>query len=205
MVWKGTAFAGVIVDTGASQAYNTSYWLSTSQWLAAEYELGSDSYITGLYGWMTNQGNTGQNFTISIYGDGGEVPDTGSLLYSNSGSISGTNTQANWEGYDITWTDPLGNTGLFLSAGTYWIAFELRTINYNNPYDGNMPLAALNPLDNYAFNPGRSWIAYDDLQLGVQILGNPAGAAPVPEPATALLLGLGLAGFVGGRKRLKKQ
>lgn len=67
--------ADTLIDTGPGPDNAFGYTLSTNQWLAAEFDLDQDYYITGLYGWMWNSGNTGQNFTISIYGDGGNVPD----------------------------------------------------------------------------------------------------------------------------------
>lgn len=153
------------------------------------------------YGWMSNVNNTGQNFTISIYGGGGggAVIPTGTTLYSNGGVISGTD-DANWEGYDITYTDHLGNTGFFLATGTYWIAFELRTDNYTNPYSGVMPFSSPNPLVNEAFNDFNSWDE-GSLGLGVQNFGT--SAAPVPEPTTMILLGFGLLGLAGVNRRKK--
>ncbi len=43
---------------------------------------------------------------------------------------------------------------------------------------------------------GDDWIVLDDIQYG--------GGNPVPEPATMLLLGLGLIGIAGARRKLKK-
>ena len=194
--------AALIVDTGTGPDSLGGWSLDTDQWLSAEFNLDQDTYLTGLYGWMSNNNRTGDNFTISIYGDGGEIPDSNNLLYSNGGQISGTEGHANWEGYEITYTDPNGNTGLFLTAGTYWLGYELRTINYNNPYVGAMPNDSQSPLDNYAFNGTGTWQEYDSLNLGVRIEGTPA--APVPEPATMLLFGTGLIGLVGSRLRKTK-
>lgn len=201
LMFAAPVMAATIVDTGAGNSLGSGgYTLSTSQWLAAEFDLDQDYHITGLYGWMANNNQTGKHFTISIYGDGGEIPDTSNLLYSNSAMISGTNGQANWEGYDITWTDANGNTGQFLTAGTYWIAFELRTINYSDPYAGYMPNDAPNELGNEAFNSTGSWSEHDDLSLGVQVFGT---AAPVPEPTAMILFGFGLLGLVGVSRRKK--
>ena len=44
----------------------------------------------------------------------------------------------------------------------------------------------------------------DDLAIDVMGSGAPGSAEPIPEPATMLLLGTGLAGLGGLRKRMKK-
>lgn len=194
------ASAGVIVDTGPGPS-QPGWTLSsgnsnmTDQWLAAEFMLNNDSYITDMFGWIYNNNQTGNMFTISVYGDGGEVPDTSNLIYSNAATIAGAANQANWEGYHISW----GN-GLQLTQGTYWISFEVRPNNYNNPYSGSMPNPSLSPLVNEAFTTG-TWTGNDDLNIGVKILGNTI--SPVPEPATMLLMGTGLAGIIGARRKKK--
>jgi len=172
-----------------------------AQWLASKFSLDKDYFLTDLHGWLYNDGSdTGDNFSITIYGDGGEVPDTANLLYSNGGSISGIDGQYNWEGFQIaagSW-----GPGLELSLGDYWIAFELRTSNYANPYAGTMADGAALPLTDGAFDVGSGWTAYDDLSLGVRIQG--VEAAPVPEPSTFLLLGAGLGGLALYRRKAKK-
>lgn len=206
LLGAGVAQGDVIVDTGAgiggSGKEPALYSGQSAQWLAAEFSLDQNYWITDIHGWLYNNGNTGHNFTITVYGDGGEIPDTNNLLYSNSATITGTDGQANWEGYHISY----GN-GLELSQGTYWVSFEIRPINYFDPYNGYMPADSPNPLGNEAFlaTGNGSWIEYDPLNIGVQILGDPIAPAPVPEPATMLLFGTGIVGLAGSRLKRKKK
>lgn len=197
--------ASTIIDTGPGPASTGGYTVASYQWLAGEFVLDQDYFITGLYGWIARQDlsddNTIYNFTISIYGDGGDIPDTGNLIYSNSASLPGPDAIGKWAGYDISWTDPHGNTGLFLSSGTYWAAFEVRPPNYTNPLSGYMPNPSVNPLDNYAFKYGSDWYGDDTMDFGLQVLGT--APVPTPEPATILLFGLGLLSLAGTNRKNK--
>ena len=191
-----TAFCSLIVDTGPGLNVTGGYSLDsiTPQWLAGEFELDQSYYITGLYGWLANDNQAEKSFTISLYGDGGETPDTTNLIYSNTAVIAGPDKGSSWEGYEINWTDSSGNTGQFLTAGSYWIAFEVRPYN---SYRGAMPSDAATPLNNYSVVGSATsgvWRDDDYLNFGVRIFGTPAA---VPEPGTVILFGIGLLGIVG--------
>jgi hypothetical protein len=53
-------------------------------------------------------------------------------------------------------------------------------------------------ISSITFTPGQSWVGIDNFEYGS------AGTTPVPEPASMLLLGLGLMGLAGVRRKLKK-
>ncbi len=86
-----------------------------------------------------------------------------------------------------------------MPAGTYWVAFEVRLGNF----DGHMRIGAPQPLTNGAHTMGAgNWVEPSPsfaIDYGIRI-----DASPVPEPATVLLLGTGLVGLVGFRKKFNK-
>lgn len=120
----------------------------------------------------------------------------GQLL--GSFSVPAGNGSYNWFGLD---------TSLSLVSGEYWVSFG------GNVYMG---MYAPNPLAAYAVkyvanqSVGLQWYPYyavaDGIRQGwgVRVYGENGGAAPVAEPTTVLLLGLGLMGLAGVRRKIQK-
>lgn len=213
-----------IVDTGISSTSGvTGYVLSSSQsrqsyssyrsanWLSAEFNVAQESTITDIQGWMSlrasyipyGQSTYGNTFAIAIYGDGGDVPNVSNrLLYEMFTIDRSTVNVADWRG--------LSGLSLDLAAGDYWVAFEVPAfVNglANNTW-GIMPNYPVvpNPLNNAAYLSsyyGNVWQASDSTKFGVRILALDPPTS-VPEPATMLLLGLGLVGLVRVSRKLKK-
>ena len=180
------AQADTIVDTGEFNSSGFTHALNSGQWLAAQFDLGQAYTITDINGYI-NPINTG-TMTIALYGDdNSDIPDTSNQYLVQQFSTSSDDT--GW--YGLTGLNTL------LAAGTYWVSFEVRVGDTNY---GSMPYFD-NPLPNSAYrNPTGNWIANDPADYGIRIYGE-AGA--IPEPATMLLLGLGLMGLVGVRRRFK--
>ena len=186
------AQAAVIVDTGdAGSAPSGNTWsLYHYQWLAAEFSLGQATTITDVYGWIANY--TGGTASLAIYADGGETPVSAPALFSANFNVVASELAggADWHGASgLSWD---------LDAGTYWASFESRP---NDTYNGGMPSPSANPLVNEAYWYGSNWYAYDDLNFGVKILGNAGSGPVVPEPASMILMGIGLAGAAMRRRK----
>ncbi len=184
------AQAAIVVDTGAGTGIGNDWALYHSQWLAAEFGLGQVTTITDVYGWISNY--MSGTATLAIYDDGGDIPVLAPPLFSTNFNVVASELagEADWHGASgLNWS---------LDAGTYWVSFESRP---NDTYNGGMPSPSVNPLVNEAYWYSSNWYAYDDLNFGVKILGNAGSGPVVPEPASMILMGMGLVGAAMRRRK----
>lgn len=178
LVFCGAAWAEVIVDTGEPTVSGVGWTLCSDQFLAGEIALGQEYNISGIevFCFATESAEV----TLSIYGDGGGVPDMASLFYSMTFPVF--DGACGWSGADdLEWD---------LNAGTYWVAFETADALAGAPWGVPYPLSA------YAWATGGTWNGPVADNWGLRIQGSPVDIV-VPEPATLTLCALGLAGFAG--------
>jgi hypothetical protein len=198
--------AATVVDTGPGPTdttvpYYSLYAGQYPQFLAGQFSLSQAYTITEIDGWMYPW-NATKTFTIAIYGDGGLVPN--SIQYFSQQATVGI-CPATGPCPSIGWYG-LSGLNLSLNQGTYWAAFEVRT---GDDFFGTMPSNATalpaQPLAHYAsYNSGEWHVDRADpypLNTGIRIFGDEASS--VPEPATMILLGIGLLG-VAGVRRIRK-
>jgi hypothetical protein len=183
------ASAALIVDTGQPPGSGGAV-LDPTQWLAGEFTLSQTYTVTDVLGWMHEW--TAGDMTVAIYGDGGDVPDTSSELYSQTFYADHPTTGDDaWIGAEgVSWD---------LGPGTYWAAFEVRT---GNTWFG-MPMSAPSPLDYYAYTSGGIWTNASEANLGFRIFGDRLQPIVIPAPGALLLGGFGIA-VVGWLRRRKK-
>ncbi len=185
------SWADTIVDTGdpiESSGLTLANTSSVTQSTAAQFTLSDDYILTDILGNITafHDGN----ITLSIYNDNNNTVDNTIALYQDTFSLD--NQDDGWFGVeDESWA---------LNAGTYWVAFEP-----GSGFDGYMKSDVPNPLDFYAVGAaGGHYYTLQSYPFGIKINGD-AGQQPVPEPATMLLFGTGLAGLAGLRRRQGKK
>ena len=180
------AHADTIVFTGHGQGPNFGWSLFEFQWLAGEFTVAEAYTVTSIEGWIVAEYIPG-DVTVRLYSDGGDIP--GTPLFADTIQIESTSA---------AWAGPT-NLEWIISPGTYWAAFE------PGSFSGLMPFPSPNPVPNEAVGSAAGYQAEDSLDFGLRIFGDPAGAAPIPEPSTLVLLGTAAVGVAGRAWRRSKQ
>ena len=139
-------------------------------------------------------------------------------------AISLSTTSADWNTLSTTYSNNLGSNNTLVFSGDLsqpWVFGGILAINLStpftyNPLNGNllMDVVATNNSNSgdgiwFDTNGGNSYMGRlaegGEIESGYGLVTEfSTGTTPVPEPATMLLLGLGLMGLAGVRRKLMK-
>jgi len=180
------ASADMIADTGTPNQLGSALMLSDGQWLAAEFSTSKSLQLSSLEGFINaDTGNPdGATYTLAIYGNGANSPDTNNELFSQQATF----TTDGWNG--------LHGLNLALDAGTYWLAFEVRS---TDTLQGLMPVFVPHPLP-AAWSDGAS--GYTAASGSNYNFGARISSVPSPSTLWLLLAGLPVMGYKRKRQAI---
>ncbi len=174
LVVQKNSMAGVIVNTGASTQFG-GLVLATSQWVAGFISIDDGYRIENI---STNYWGNGEQLTFALYEDESGLPGTEIVSFIVETEVTDTSTIN-------TLNIPADEQEI--SAGNYWVSFEVREgQSFSGGLQGGSDAAFFNPLEKDAF-----WLALDGNWRSVSThqgrIGLTIEATPVPLPASGLL------------------
>ena len=178
--------ADMIADTGTPNQLGSALILSDGQWLAAEFSIGQSLQVSSLEGFINaDTGNPdGATYTLAIYSNDANRPDISNELFSQQATFTGDG----WNGlHGLNWA---------LDAGTYWLAFEVRS---TDTLQGLMPVIAPHPLL-AAWSDGSS--AYTPVSGSNYSFGVRISSVPTPPALWLLVPGLLMMGYKRQRQAI---
>jgi len=195
--FDSTSSAILLHDTGIPTVIGLAGNVNAWTWRAGKFTIDEPGYnITDIEGYFASFPNAGGNFIMDIREEGAGFPSS-SVLYSGTFFLPPSSTG----GWEYGWYGLHGLTGWLLEPNHYWVVFrgdpDYDYPNYIQP--GGMTYNAPNPLAAYAYSLHGVW-GLESVSFGVRIAGE-----PVPEPATMLLLGSGLLGLAGLRRKFRRK
>ena len=201
-LWGGTSYASIIWDYSPGTTGGTvtsDYWSNNynSQSFAEAVSFTSNTTVGGIDIYSGRFNNLGDSVTVRLWSDNAGHP--GILLDKIITTLSIIDTDGAVVGEYRNHADI---TPLTLTAGTtYWIGMtgsgnnEINQTGLYGVSGGDGQMAQFNGGDTFSYFA----TVTGDMAFRLEDTTN-----PVPEPTTMLLLGLGLIGLAGGRRKFQK-
>ena len=166
------AQAASVVDTGTPNGSAVgAVAFDSVDWTAAQVSFAQAADIGAIQGHILG-GAAGETFDISLFADDA-VQGPGTLLYTTTATFGGDG-----------WNGASGLSGWTVSAGSYWIEFEIQgadTLGSSSVTGALLDLGAPNPVALTASTSDSGFSYADDaLSIGLRV----DTVSSVPEPAT---------------------
>jgi hypothetical protein len=195
---SGLASADVIYEQLGNNGSGHNPFSQGNNYVAQDFTVNGSYYLNRLtFNAFTTDGTLPiTDVFVNIYTDNagsiGSLVDSEHITGSFSGTVTGNNDYYTFRDYSVS----LDN--IFLTSGTYWLALHVQPtqtdMHWTIPLWGSIGYGSLISVDG-----GLNYSSYD-YEHNFTLEGC---SSAVPEPASMLLLGLGLFGIAGFRKRMK--